>query len=433
MALTCTSVHATRWTTSSVAGSITGISWNAGDIIVYFGGLFKSSGGVGTLTPSNANLTFSRHIARNNGGTLSTDYWAAIATSSQSGQTIAVSQSVGSSQGSQTLHVISGGVTGFDSDASIPAGTNSPVQTSPSINTTQRNTLVYLNAFQASTATRCGVPSGWTASGGIGPSTSAGGTTPCFKLFTGAQTGLTATYSGGSVQELIDVDAYTSDELVTVDQTFQNISQEIDVIEAGSPVADIDQTFFNISQSLSAHDDASGTIDQTLPLITQSLSAKEIVTSAISTLAPGLVQQLIVVTEIEISQVSSTFFPMEQALTASVGAANHITQTLPGLLQEAIVVNEIEITSLNQTLPGALQQVLDCDQTPPTIIRQTLPGVLVQQFDAVVEDQTFIDMTFISMNNYPRFAEIDMTLGGSGGEAGGGGTYRTWWRPSCGP
>lgn len=195
----------------------------------------------------------------------------------------------------------------------------------------------------------------------------------------------------------------------TIGQTFANISQEIDVNVVAVESSIIDQTFANISQAL--------TVQSTFP-----------VDSDIDQTLPGVIQELLVALEIEAISITSLFFPMEQDFEGAVGGATHITQTLPGLLQEAIVVSEIVIDTIDQTLPGAIQQVLECDQTPPVIIRMTF-GTMVQEFDAVVEVPTYIDMTFISMDDYPRLTEIDMTFGSGGGDCddSSSNSRSGWW------
>ncbi len=316
--------------------------------------------------------------------------------------------------------------------SSIAAG-NSTTAGSAAITATSAN--AYIISFTTTPANAAvPLPSGFTSdsnfSGGTAPS---GAERASHKQLTnvGDSSGsnsVTIT-SGKWASSQIEVFSQAPNEQATIDQTLSGaISQEADVIVAANNAA-ISQTFANISQSLTATETETSTISQTFANISQALTANSTheVDGDIDQTLPGAIQELLTAVEIEAISITSLFFPMEQDFEASVGGGAHIIQTLPGLLQEAIVVSEIVIDTIDQTLPGAIQQVLECDQTPPVIIRMTF-GTMVQEFDAVVEVPTYIDMTFISMDDYPRFAEIDMTFGSGGDcDSSSSNSRSGWW------
>lgn len=202
-----TSIGAQRWGTASGPVGTSGVSYNAGDILVFFGGCFNSGGSPASLTPSGlTGVTWSRHTFLVN-GTLRTDLWAGIAASTQSGQTLSVSQSLGSQQAAYGLAAITG-ATGFDTNAN--AQQSAFGHTISLIDTDLPDDLVFIGAFQASTATQVTTPAGWNAGPGINSTTTNGGVHCAWKTFSAAQSDLSATYGSTSNAQL-QSDAFTAD------------------------------------------------------------------------------------------------------------------------------------------------------------------------------------------------------------------------------
>ena len=113
MALSVTSYEPADWfANTGTTRSVTGVAWNAGDIIIAIGGTENASYTLGT--PTNANLTFSLAASVTTGAANEcTGYvWTATAGSSQTGQTITTTISSSGKMGGLHIWVVAGGPTG---------------------------------------------------------------------------------------------------------------------------------------------------------------------------------------------------------------------------------------------------------------------------------------------------------------------------------
>lgn len=211
MALSIARTSAQRFSTSSGGANITALAWNAGDIIIFYGGLHDPLGGAGgTYNPTNANLSFARTKVCG-GGNLTAFYAAAIAGSNQTGQTITINQSVGSRRGAICTWTVSG-ATGFDPNASQPRESVSPVHTLGGMNSDKAHDMFFQAGFQTSTATNITTPAGWANATGQACSTTTGGIQAATLTVSTTQSGLSATW-GSVATALLVADAFTSDAL----------------------------------------------------------------------------------------------------------------------------------------------------------------------------------------------------------------------------
>lgn len=221
MALGISILSSQRFSTSGAGANITALSWAAGDIIIFYGGLHDPLGGAGgTYNPTNSNLAFARSLVCG-GGNLTGYYAAAIAASAQSSQTITINQSVGSRRGAICTWKITG-ATGFDPNSSQPRQSGSPVNTLGGMNSDKSNTMFFQAGFQSTTATNITTPAGWTNSSGIACSTTTGGMQSAVHTFSTPQSALSATW-GSAAQGLLVAECVTSDPLASLKRNFSSI------------------------------------------------------------------------------------------------------------------------------------------------------------------------------------------------------------------
>ena len=101
------------WFVSTSPRTITGLSWNTGDVIVVVGGVENND--ITLSTPTNANLTFTLRASQTSGGAGEAGIyvWTAVAGSSQTGQTVSLARSAAVQQFGFAVWVCPGGSGSF--------------------------------------------------------------------------------------------------------------------------------------------------------------------------------------------------------------------------------------------------------------------------------------------------------------------------------